>query len=386
MDETALADALTGTLSELIAIPSPYPPGDTREICAFAARRLGEAGYAVETLGRSEGVDNVVARLGDPRPSLVFNAHVDTVGVGDRRNWHTEPFEATVLDGKVHGLGAGNCKGSMAAQLWLAEEIARRGGPREGEIVFTFVGDEERLGHEGLYYLREVGAVRPDMLVLGAQTENQLITEERGVLWVRLTATGRSAHAGQPAAGDNAIMRMTRLLAGLDATLGPRLAERTAGDKRSTMNVGLIRGGHNTNVVPDSCFVEIDRRLLPDEHYEEAFAEMRDIIDAAGEPAGTLRFEFLTGTNGFSAPADGPCVSAMAAAIEARTGAPARFLDAVGVSDGRYFADDGIEIVNFGPGAGTEGHAANESVPITQLVDAALIQLDAVKRLLGLAA
>lgn len=386
MDETALADALTGILSELIAIPSPYPPGDTREICAFAARRLGEAGYAIETLCRREGVDNVVARLGGGGPSLVFNAHVDTVGVGERGNWRTDPFEATVTEGKVHGLGAGNCKGAMAVQIWLAEEIARHGGPRDGEIVFTFVGDEERLGHDGLHYLREAGAVRPDMLVLGAQTENQLITEERGVLWARLTATGRSAHAGQPAAGDNAIMRMTRLLAALDATLAPRLAERTQGDKRSTMNVGLIRGGHNTNAVPDTCIVELDRRLLPDEHYEEAFREMRDVIDAAGEPAASLGFELLTATNGFAAPADGPCVSALAAAIEARTGAPARFLSAVGVSDGRYFADDGIEIVNFGPGAGSEGHAANESVPIAQMADAASIQLDAVQRLVGLSA
>ena len=185
---------------------------------------------------------------------------------------------------------------------------------------------------------------------------------------------------GNPAAGDNAIGRMVRLLAHLDAKLAPKLAKRRAGDKASTMSVGLIRGGHNTNVVPAACLAEIDRRLLPDEAVDTAFAELERIIADAGEPAGRYAVEFLTGTNGFSAPADGACVSAIAA----RTGKSARFLNATGVSDGRYFADDGIEIVNFGPGAGAEGHAANESVPIAQLVDAAHIQLDMVERVLGL--
>ena len=135
--------------------------------------------------------------------------------------------------------------------------------------------------------------------------------------------------------------------------------------------------------MPNACVAEIDRRPLPDERVEDAFAELKAVVDAAGEAAESYSVEFLTGTNGFSAPADGPCVSAFRAAIEARTGRPARFLNATGVSDGRYFADDGIEILNAGPGSGAEGHAANESVPVRDLVDAAFIHRDAVQRLLG---
>lgn len=77
-------------------------------------------------------------------------------------------------------------------------------------------------------------------------------------------------------------------------------------------------------------------------------------------------------------------MAAFQATIANRFGRPARFRNALGVSDGRYFAGDGIEIVNFGPGSGSEGHAANESVPLAALVDAALIQLEVVERLLGL--
>jgi acetylornithine deacetylase/succinyl-diaminopimelate desuccinylase len=80
-------------------------------------------------------------------------------------------------------------------------------------------------------YLRKLGALKPDILLVGGPTENNLITEERGVLWVRITATGRAAHGGDPAAGDNAILRMIRLVEHLRGTLEPRLAARTSGAK-----------------------------------------------------------------------------------------------------------------------------------------------------------
>ncbi len=384
-DRAQLAQALTACLTDLIALPSPFPPGDTARISAYAVERLQRAGYRTGMASRTPGVDNVVASLGKGAPHLVFNAHADTVGVGEPALWRTDPFQATVRDGLVIGLGAGNCKGSMAAQLWLADEIARVGGPQRGTVTFTFVGDEENLGPDGMAFLRDSGRVKPDMLVLGAQTENQLIIAERGVLWVAIETRGRAAHAGAPDQGDNAILRMLRVIAHLERALGPRLATRRDGPMASTINVGMIRGGHNTNVVPSACRVEIDRRLLPNETVTAAFDEIAALVATAGEPADQVSVERLRGTNGFRAPADGPLVSAFTAAITAASGVPPRFLNATGVSDGRYFADDGIEIVNFGPGAGAQGHAANESVPIDQLVDAALIQRDLVARLLGLA-
>ena len=92
----------------------------------------------------------------------------------------------------------------------------------------------------------------------------------------------------------------------------------------------------------------------------------------------------LRGTNGFKGSKDGRGVGAFRTAIEARTGTAARVLTPVGAYDGRYFSDDGIEIINVGPGSGTEGHATNESVSVMQLVDAAIIHRDVVERLLGL--
>ena len=77
---------------------------------------------------------------------MALNCHIDTVDVGERADWHTDPFKAKLQSGMIYGLGANNCKGSTALHIWLGEEIMRAGGPKQGEIVFTFTGDEERLG------------------------------------------------------------------------------------------------------------------------------------------------------------------------------------------------------------------------------------------------
>lgn len=381
MNDQDISKSLVAILSDLIAIPSPFPPGESKEICAYTAEWLRRAGYKAEIIGRKDGVDNVVAEIGSGTPNLVFNAHVDTVGVGHRSDWRTNPFKAHVENGQVFGLGAGNCKGSMAVHLWLAGEIMRRGGPKRGRITFTFVGDEENLGPDGMYYLRESGRVKPDMLVLGAQTENQLIAAERGVMWANLSTKGRAAHAGNPSAGDNAILRLVRLVNALERELIPRLKERRDGLMQSTNNLGILRGGHNTNVVPSAAIAEFDRRLLPSEKVEAAFAEMKEILARAGEPSESYAFTLERGTNGFRSHEDGELVQAFTVEIAARLGKPAQFLNATGVSDGRYFADDAIPILNFGPGSGAQGHAANESVPIDQMVDAARIQLGVVQRL-----
>ncbi len=223
--------------------------------------------------------------------------------------------------------------------------------------------------------------MRPDALILGAQTENNLIVAERGVMWAKITTKGKAAHAGNPAGGDNAILRMMRLVGALQAHYDKVLPKRVKGAMKSTVNVGMFHGGHNTNVVPSACTVEIDRRLLPNEKVKDAFKELKAVIDKAGEPKTMYSVEFLTGTNGFFAPENGAAVAAFEQIVKQQTGRKVKFLNATGVSDGRYYADDGIEIINFGPGSGTQGHAANESVPIAEMVEAAGIQLEVVRRL-----
>jgi len=385
MNDAVLRRIMT-FLSRLVAIPSIYPPGDTREVCAYIAQLLSGWGYATRILSRDPTIANVLATLGNGRPQLAFNCHVDTVGVENVTAWQSDPFAVDVRHGRVYGLGVNNCKGPAASQLWVAEQIAHRGGPASGSVAFMFVGDEEALGLGGTAFLREEGHVAPDMLLVGAQTENALITRERGVTWIEVVARGKASHAGQPANGDNAVMRMARLLCHLERTLVRDVAARSADGLQSTISVGTVRGGSNINVVPSSCTAAIDRRLLPiGEDIDAALEELRTILAGAGEPEGSFVVRRLTGTNGFSAPQDGPLVSAFSAAIRTATGRTARFVDSVGAFDGRFFAGDGIEIVNFGPGEGNEGHKNDESLPADQLAESARIQLHLVENILGLA-
>jgi acetylornithine deacetylase/succinyl-diaminopimelate desuccinylase-like protein len=142
---------------------------------------------------------------------------------------------------------------------------------------------------------------------------------------------------------------------------------------QSTINVGKIAGGRNTNVVPSQCTAQIDRRLLPSETVDQAFAELLQVVAEAGEPQGTVDVVRLLGTNGFHCGTKAPLIAALIAAIEQVSGEPAGFSSGIGVSDGRHVADRGIEIVNFGPGVGSEGHASNESVALDSLRTSALV-------------
>ncbi len=382
-DQQDPAPEIISYLKELISIPTAYPSENTLQMAAYLSKTFSAMGYATETHAAVPGLDNVVARIGSGSPSLVFNVHVDTVDAGDLSLWSRPPLEATVEGSHVFGLGSANCKGSGAVQLWLAKEIVRRGGPVKGEVLFTFVTDEESLGPNGMCFLREQGIVKPDILLLGAPTDNSLITTERGVLWVEVTTIGRPAHAGQPEDGDNAILRMIRIINRLDSEMSSRLSQRIDGDLRSTINIGKLQGGKNTNVVPSQCVAQIDRRILPSETVDQALTEIVSLIDLAGEPDETVFVEQLRGTNGFRGDISGPLVKSLSDAIVAVTGSPARFSAAIGVSDGRYFADDGIEIVNFGPGIGSEGHASNESVSVDSLRTSALILDQAFDNLIG---
>ena len=378
--------SLIECLTDLIGIPSTYPPGDTIDICKYAEKKLRPCGFSLEHYMNCSPINNLIARADSSSkyPCVVFNVHVDTVEPGSLDSWEGDPYRAHVRDGRLYGLGAANCKGSMAVHVWLAEEIYRRGGIERGTIIFSFVGDEEALGPHGTKMLRDESVLEPDILIVGAPTSNDLLIDERGVMWLRLETYGTGGHAGDPASADNAIDRLVRLLSSLKTNLFSRLPERRKGKIASTVNVGKIHGGTNTNVVPEYAFAEIDRRLLPDEDVHEAFNEIQRVLFASGEPEDSYKLQLLVGTNGFEGQSTGSGVAAFSNAITKQLKREPQFLTPVGAFDGRHFSGDQVEIFNTGPGESTEGHASNESIKISELVDAAAIHIAAVESLVGL--
>ena len=112
---------------------------------------------------------------------------------------------------------------------------------------------------------------------------------------------------------------------------------------------------------------------------------MEETIATSGEPEGTWDIQLITGSKGFASPREAPSLTIFQNAIETKTGKPCRDIVAIGASDARYFADDGIILMTFGPGHAKDGHKANEFVPVADLEAAALIQLSVIEQLLGFA-
>jgi acetylornithine deacetylase/succinyl-diaminopimelate desuccinylase-like protein len=165
--------------------------------------------------------------------------------------------------------------------------------------------------------------------------------------------------------------------------MSKRLEKREIRGMRSTINIGKIEGGINTNVVPNLCRTEIDRRLLPTEDYNNSFDEMLEIIENCTESKKYCTVRKLRGTNGFSGKKDSVIVKNISKSYREIVGHPIKFSNAIGVSDGRYFSDDDIEIVSFGPGIDKEGHSANESIVLSTMTESALVLENAIGYILG---
>lgn len=377
------ARELTGYLEELLAVPSVFPPGSTDEICRALAARLASWGYEPKIAGPTQQQCNVVASIGTGHPEIALCTHIDTIGPGTRAHWSVDPFRATVKDGRVYGLGAENCKGAAAIFLAIARASAAAGGPARGRLVFAFVGDEESLGSGGAKYLRDNGLLRPDILVLGGPTGLEIGCEERGVVWIRVVTLGRAYHAGSPQRGDNALLRAVRLINVLEQRLQPRLAARRDAHFTSTMSISRAGGGYDINTVPDRAWFELDRRPLPGESTDSVVAEIETLLHEAGEPEGSWTLETLIASPGFEPGRQGPGVLAHRRAVAEVTGSQARFLLSEGASDGRHFAQDGIEILNFGAGHGDRCHSPDEYITLEQLELGFAAQMRALEILTG---
>ena len=378
MDAVSVEE-LVDLLQALIRAESAFPPGDCRAAVREVEGRFQSAGIRSRQHVRNELQPNLVAWLGpeEGHPRLVFHAHLDTVPAGDRARWTADPFGGELIDGQIFGRGAGDDKGSAAAQVAALLALKRVGVDIPGGFQVALVSDEESGALNGTYWMRQNGYLKPDALVIGEQTANRVCIAERVACGIDLTVYGKSAHGAMPWAGDNAILKTARTLGWLEGHLFPRLQARTHPYlPPATLNVGRIQGGIQWSIVPETCKVEMDRRLLPGETREQAVQEIREALDAYAAQVEPLRYELYSGGEvaaNINTPPGDPFVltaleSLRAASDEDR--APGGYVQ---TSDGRWFARDGIPIILFGPSDPAVAHAANEHVAVKDLVEAARV-------------
>lgn len=357
---------LLDLLKQIIEIDTCYPPGSSRVFGNFVTSYLKNSGLRIKSYGVDEEKINIcVSNYKGPKKSIVFNSHIDTVRPISSE-WKTNPFDLKIEKDYSYGLGAVNCKGSAAVHLYLAKNFKNLFPNIKENIDFTFVTDEENLGPDGTKYLKKQKVIKPHTLILGAPTNNNFVIEERGVFWLEINVSGKTSHAGEPHKGVNAIEKSAKIINELNSNFKKFLKKYDIGTHKSTINVGIISGGENVNVVPSKTRIVVDRRITHKEDVKKAFNEIKNFILKIDRSA---KVKFLTGTNPFKSNKSNIYLKELSKSKELITGKKSKFLSSIGVSDGRYFADDNVNIINIGPGTGSEGHKSNEKLINKDLVD-----------------
>ncbi|MGH9399487.1 MAG: ArgE/DapE family deacylase [Thermoanaerobaculia bacterium] len=363
-----LQDPAIALLADLVAIDSVNPalvPGGSGEarIAEFVAARLRRAGLDVETHEAAPGRPNVVGVFEGKRPggSLVLCGHLDTVGVEGMAS----PFSPVVRDGRLYGRGAQDMKGGLAAILSAAETVAAS-SLAGGRLLVAAVADEE---HASLGAAAFVRRFRGDAAVVAEPTDLAIGVAHKGFEWVEVETAGRAAHGSRPAEGEDAILRMGRVLGLLEALSRELLARRPHRLLGTpSLHASLVEGGRELSTYPDRCVLKLERRTLPGEPEGAALSDVKGILDAlcAEDRAFRASARGLFHQPAYETPEGHPIVSAVEAALTAAGRIPKR----EGMSfwtDAAILGQAGIPSVVFGPGGGGL-HGLEEHVRLDEVV------------------
>jgi len=329
--------------------------------------RLEALGFVVERL-RFDDVDNFWARRGTRTPLYAFAGHTDVVPTGPEAQWQSPPFEPTVIDGMLHGRGAADMKGSLAAMVTACERFVAAHPDHTGSIGFLITSDEEGPSINGTIKViehLEARGEKMDGCLVGEPSSTDVVGDvikngRRGSLGCTLTIHGVQGHVAYPHLADNPIHRLAPLLAELCMQAWD---QGNAFFPATTFQVSNINAGTGaTNVIPGDAVVVFNFRYSTEVTHEQLQQQVQAIIDRhnlnhtiqwnlSGKP-------FLT--------ASGALVDAAKAATQKITGVTAKLSTAGGTSDGRFIAPTGAQVVELGPVNATI-HKIDECVAVEDL-------------------
>ncbi|MDH5173028.1 MAG: succinyl-diaminopimelate desuccinylase [Gammaproteobacteria bacterium] len=349
---------------------------------ALMLDRLAALGFRSTPL-RFGDVDNFWAVRGEAGPILVFAGHTDVVPTGPVEQWHSPPFEPTLIDGALYGRGAADMKGSLAAMVVACEEFVAAHPDHRGRIGFLITSDEEGDAVDGtvkvMQYLQQQGETI-DWCVVGEPSSSSRLGDvikngRRGSLGATLTVRGIQGHIAYPQLADNPIHRALPALQALAAEVWDQGNEFFP---PTSMQISNINGGTGaTNVIPGSLLVQFNFRFSTEVTEEDLRRRTQAILDAHG-----LDYELRWALSGQPfLTASGALVEATVASIGAVTGLVPELSTAGGTSDGRFIAPTGAQVVEVGPINATI-HKLNEVVLAADLPRLAAIYRGILERLL----
>ncbi len=380
-------DSLT-LLQDLIRIPSPNPPGDTQAVADWIADVMRTAGCDVRMPApesKPEAV-NVIASVGQGDPVIMLHAHIDTVPIAEDEaaKWSVDPYAAVIREGRVYGKGSVDDKAPLAAMMAALSYAAEHRDQLRGTLVLVAAAEEETGGQLGTRWLADNEHLPySDFIVVGEQTHNRVATAHKGVMRATVRTTGCSVHATNPDRGINAITAMARVVLALEAYHQELAARAHSMVGVPTCNVGVIRGGSTANAVPDSCEVQLDRRMVPGEDPAAVQDELRQVVERVDvNPATVWIGDFLT-SNWFNSTVDSPLAQTFMRCVADNLNddpGPVGYLPG---SDAKHLTSlVRGEMIIFGPGSYEVAHAFDEYVSVEELKITTTILNDFVNRTL----
>lgn len=372
-----LREEVTQLLQELIRLDTVNPPGNETRAAAALERYLAQNGVVCRLLAKTPERANLVARLeGGDGPGLLLLAHTDTV-LADPAEWSRDPWSGDLVDGEVWGRGALDMKGQVAAAAVAFASLAQEGAALPGDVVLALTADEEVGDDFGASWLarEHPGAVTTrfalnegagERCVFGGRVYYLCAVGEKATAPFKLRLHGRSGHASDPHAADNALLKAGPLLDALARLEPPRtlvpevraFLETILGDVppvdealdraralhpvagqlvapllAATLSPTMIEASHKRNVIPGSCVIEVDCRLLPGQGREEVEALLRAAVPGDWE----LEWILAEHVGGTSSPLDTPLWRALESWVErVEPGAQLAPVVCAGFTDSHY--------------------------------------------------
>ena len=352
-------------LQELIRVPTDTPPGNNAPHAERTAALLQAMGLEAEkhpvpeaevhACGLESVTNLVVRRKYGTGRTVLLNAHGDVVPPGD--GWTRNPYGGEIVDGAIYGRAAAVSKCDFSTYAFAVRALEAVARPSQGSVELLFTYDEEFGGEVGPAWLLKHGVIHPDLMI-AAGFSYQVITAHNGCLQMEVTVHGKMAHAAIPDSGVDAMQATVAILNVLYAqnSLYKSVRSQVEGISHPYLNVGLIEGGTNTNVVPGRVSFKLDRRMIPEENPAEVEATLRRLIqEAAAQRVGiSVEIKRMLLANAMRPlPGNAPLVQAIQKHGEQVFGEKIPALGTPLYTDVRLFCEAGIPGVIYGAGPRT---------------------------------
>lgn len=368
------------------------------DICAIPSMesQIGPVGERIQAEMRKLGYDevrfdkmgNTIGRIGAGPKVIVYDSHIDTVGIGNPDEWEWDPFKGKIENGCLYARGACDEKGSTPGMVYgLA--IARDLGLLDGYTVYYFGNMEEWCDGIAPNAFVEVDPkIRPDYVIIGEPTRMRVYRGHKGRIELKITATGRSAHAATHYLGDNAVYKMMSIITQireLDRRMRFGMGSHPVLGHPSIAVTDAAARTASLNAVPDQFTIYVDRRITSNEPHDEVIAQIKGLIPdyLQNEIFVEELFYDTPSYTGFVLPVkkyypawaledDHPLVQAGQQAVLDLWGETRPLGTWDFSTNGTYWAGKaGIPSIGLGPGDEIYAHTMNEHVPLDEVVQAA---------------